>query len=359
MVPDAIDFAGVRRVLVTKLRHHGDVLLSSPVFSVLKAHAPHVEIDALVYADTAPMLRNHPAIAQLHTIDRDWKRQGPIAQTRSEWRLLSTLRSRRFDLLVHLTEHPRGAWLRKMLRAGFGVAPKRQDAGRLWNRAFTHYYAMPRGTRRHTVELNLDALRRIGVQPNPDAMRLVLIPGEAAEAKIDALLRERALVRASFIQIHPGSRWKFKCWPAPRVAELIDRLVGEGERIVLTGAPDPAEQTMLREIISRSGSSVVDLGGQLSLLELASLTARAKAFVGVDSAPMHIAAAMGTPAVALFGPSGDVEWGPWRVAHRIVASDVHPCRPCGNDGCGGSKISDCLTTLPVDRVHLALRELVP
>jgi heptosyltransferase-3 len=99
---------------------------------------------------------------------------------------------------------------------------------------------------------------------------------------------------------------------------------------------------------------VVDLAGQLTLRELAALTARARLFVGVDSAPMHIAAAMGTPVVALFGPSGDLEWGPWGVAHRIVASDRHPCRPCGNDGCGGGKVSECLTTIPAARVLAAI-----
>jgi lipopolysaccharide heptosyltransferase III len=94
------------------------------------------------------------------------------------------------------------------------------------------------------------------------------------------------------------------------------------------------------------------------LRELAALTGEARAFVGVDSAPMHIAAAMGTPCVALFGPSGDIEWGPWGVAHRIIASTEHPCRPCGIDGCGGGKVSECLTTLPVERVHAALVELL-
>jgi heptosyltransferase-3 len=73
---------------------------------------------------------------------------------------------------------------------------------------------------------------------------------------------------------------------------------------------------------------------------------------------MHIAAAMGTPVVALFGPSGEVEWRPWAVAHRVVTSVEHPCRPCGNDGCGGGKVSECLTELPVDRVHGALTELL-
>ena len=81
------------------------------------------------------------------------------------------------------------------------------------------------------------------------------------------------------------------------------------------------------------------------------VTGHARAFVGVDSAPMHIAAAMGTPVVVLFGPSGEMQWGPWGVAARVVASNAHPCRPCGLDGCGGGKVSDCLTTLPVERVH--------
>ena len=359
MVPDAIDFTAVRRVLVTKLRHHGDVLLASPVFSALKAHAPHLETDALVYRETAPMLANHPAIANLFAVDREWKRQGTVVQLRNEWRLLGALRERKYDLLVHLTEHPRGAWLKRVLGIRYAVAPGRHDPSALWRSSFTHFYPQPRGTRRHTVELNLDALRRIGVHPEDDAKRLVLVPGREAEARIDAVMGTHGLARGAFIQLHPGSRWLFKCWPARRVAELMALLAAEGERIVLTGAPDPREQPIIDAIVKDNAVPAVNLAGQLTLPELAALTGRAKAFVGVDSAPMHIAAAMGTPAVALFGPSGEVEWGPWMAAHRIVASQTHSCRPCGNDGCGGSKVSDCLTTLPVSQVLAALRELVP
>lgn len=76
MLQDAIDPAALKRVLVIKLRHHGDVLLTSPVFTVLKQHAPHAELDALVYADTAPMLGGHPAISQVFCIGRQWKRAG-------------------------------------------------------------------------------------------------------------------------------------------------------------------------------------------------------------------------------------------------------------------------------------------
>jgi heptosyltransferase-3 len=73
---------------------------------------------------------------------------------------------------------------------------------------------------------------------------------------------------------------------------------------------------------------------------------------------MHIAAAMQTPVVALFGPSGELEWGPWRVPHRIVASSEHPCRPCGNDGCGGGKVSECLTRLPLEAALSAVDSLL-
>ena len=106
---DRIDLSSVRRILVVKLRHHGDVLLASPVFSVLKAHAPHVEIDALVYADTRDMLTLHPAITEVLCIDRQWKTQGTSQRLSAEWSLFSRLKSGRYDLLIHLTEHPRGA----------------------------------------------------------------------------------------------------------------------------------------------------------------------------------------------------------------------------------------------------------
>ncbi|MEO7405171.1 MAG: hypothetical protein ABIU95_16035, partial [Burkholderiales bacterium] len=135
MVADAVDPAQLARVLVIKLRHHGDVLLASPALSVLKARAPQAEIDALVYDDTRDMLDQHPALTQLHTIGRRWRTLGPLAQARAEFGLWRTLRARRYDLIVHLTDHPRGAWLARTLGAPASVAPAR--AGRWWNASFT------------------------------------------------------------------------------------------------------------------------------------------------------------------------------------------------------------------------------
>ena len=360
MLDDPVLLSDVRRVLVIKLRHHGDVLLTTPVFSTLHARLPQCEIDALVYADTAEMLTLHPAIDRVHGIDRDWKKLGPLGQARAEWRLMAQLRARRYDLVIHLSEHRRGAWLTRLLRPRWAVAPKLAGKGRFWRGSFTHFYAQPGHARRHMVERNLDALHRIGIHPEASEKRLTLVPGAGAEARVAALLAQHELDanEPGFIHLHPASRWQFKCWPAEKTAALITALHEEGLRIVLTAAPDEKERSLIAAIRAKTAAPVVDLCGQLSLKELAALTLKARLFVGVDSAPMHIAAAMGTPTVALFGPSGELEWGPWQVEHRILASESHPCRPCGLDGCGGGKVAECLTTLPLARVLSACKELL-
>ena len=355
MVDDPVSTGALKRALVIKLRHHGDVLLTAPVFSALKQAAPDCEIDALVYSDTAPMLADHPAIARLHTIDRNWKKLGLIGQARAEWGLLSQLRARDYSLVVHLTEHKRGAWLTRLIDPRWAVAPRRK--GEFWRGSFSHFYPWANHPRRHTVETNLDALRRIGIQPHVVDKRVIMVPGAAAEARVDALLAEHGLAAKQFIHLHPASRWLFKCWPSDKVAALCNALHARGHRLVLTAAPDDKEKALIADVLRGCSAAPIDLSGQLSLKELAALTARARLFVGVDSAPMHIAATMGTPTVALFGPSGELEWGPWNVAHRVVTSN-HSCRPCGQDGCGGSKVSECLTTLPVEQVLSACTELL-
>ncbi len=356
MLKDAVDLNTIRRVLVIKLRHHGDVLLTSPVFTVLKNRAPHLDIDALVYKDTTEMLTLHPAISQVHVVDRGWKKQGLWQQAKAEGALLSALRARRYDLVIHLTEHNRGAWLRRLTGARYGVA-RQTGKGGFWNKSFTHFFAYPRGNARHTVETHLDALRRIGVYPEQAEKRLVLAPGADAEASVDQMLATHGLEPAGFIHLHPASRWQFKCWPERQAAELIKGLTDLGHRIVLTAAPAADELAMVRRIVSLAETPLVDLSGQLTLKELAALSGRAKLFIGVDSAPMHIAAAMQTPVVALFGPSGDNEWGPWMAPHRLLAAP-YSCRPCGNDGCGGGKVSECLNAIPVGDVLGAALELL-
>ena len=356
MVPDAVDLSEIQRVLVVKLRHHGDVLLTSPVFSVLKEQGPHLEIDALVYLETEDMLSGHPAINRVFTIDRQWRQAGLISKLRYERQLMRELGVRHYQLLIHLTENPRGVMLARKLRPRYSVAMDyAHRRGRLWANSFTHLYKIPDPVQkpRHVVEKNLDALRRIGIYPGPERS-LTLVPGKTATGQVEKLMHAHGVIAGQYIHIHPTSRWLFKSWTIEKNIELINQLMRDGHRVVLTGPPDERERQVCQKIVEGLESPCIDLSGQLTLKQLAALTAQAKCFVGVDSAPMHIAAAMQTPVVVLFGPSGDLEWGPWQVVNSVITSN-HSCRPCGMDGCGGGKISECLTTIPVNEVYAAVK----
>lgn len=351
----SIDFEKIHRILIIKLRHHGDVLLSSPVFQVLKNHYPHLELDALVYEDTLDMLSGHPAIDQLHTIDRSWKNQGIIKQFQHEAGLLSTLRKRKYDLVIHLTEHNRGVFLTRLLKPQYAITARRTDKHRLWYRSFTHHYPLP-VRQRHTVEKHLDALRHLGLHPAQSERALIFNPGNEAEARVSAILNEHLSQNSNFIVFHPTSRWMFKSWSTEKASHLIQMLQDHGLQVVITAAPSETERAYIEQILKPLQKPVINLTGELSLKELGSIIGKASLFIGMDSVPMHLAAAMQTPTVALFGPSGDKEWAPWMVQNQVLTSDIS-CRPCGMDGCGGSKISDCLEQIPASAVFRAIMDL--
>jgi heptosyltransferase-3 len=152
----------------------------------------------------------------------------------------------------------------------------------------------------------------------------------------------------------------FKCWPHEKVAELIDLIQGELEiPVVLTSGPDEQERAYIKDLLDRIDTEVIDLSGILSLKELGAVIRGARLFFGIDSAPMHISAALKTPVVVLFGPTSSVDWGPWPPrgeGHRIITSTRHDCIPCGRDGCDGSKVSDCLIDLDIATVFQAVKE---
>lgn len=336
------DLSSVKRVLVIKLRHHGDVLLSSPVFSFLKAQLPDATIDGLIYQETAPMLEGHPAISKLHLYDKKWKNQSFFKRWKEELSLLLRIRREQYDIVINLTEGDRGAIAARVSGASIRVGQESDKKGN--SKLFTHRYKSCK-TPRHTVEKNLDALRRIGLFPALEERELTFHIPEEVKARVRAMLPENYLV------IHPVSRWKFKCWPVDQVAQLIRRLHQEGRHIVLTASPDPDEMKMVGEIIAKCpGVPLTSLAGQIDLKELGAVIAGSELLVCVDSVPLHLASALKTPVVVLFGPTSEVNWGPWNHPFAQVVTQKMSCRPCFMDGCGGSKRSDCLATLPVEQV---------
>ena len=355
---DYPDLSHVARVLVVKLRQHGDVLLTSPLYRVLRRALPAARIGAYVYRDTAPMLDGHPDIDTLHVYDRS-PGLGAGRRVAHELSVMREIRRAKYDLVINLTEGDRGAATAWLAGARYRIGIDPQGSGLLFkSRLYTHVVKRCR-TPRHMVEQQLDALRRIGIFPGPEERDLLFVVPPAARAAVDDELRASGMRRGEFVLVHPASRWLFKCWPAPLVAELIRHLHRGGTRVALSAAPDPRERAMIDEIVAGCpGVPVLNLAGRLTLKELGGWIEASRCLVSVDSVPMHIASALKHPVVALFGPSSDRTWGPWRNPHGRVVSVDYSCRPCGLDGCGGSKVSDCLHVIPVETVLEQLRLLV-
>ena len=375
------DLSNASQALVIFFRNIGDVLLSSPVFTVLKRQHPHIQIDALVNEGTEAMLKGHPSIRHIHVFRRSAKKEGLMARLREETRLHREIRNQGYDLSLSL-----GGGDRPQILATLAGIPIRVSSGRTKTLFFgrvplTTHAVRHAGRGRHYVEHHLDNLRRIGVFPSvPEDISPILSPSvedqnwvaekrrqaEQASPGTESRVAEkrRQAEQASPgtesnkrpIVIHPTSRWMFKTCPSERIAQLINALQDAYDRpIVLTSGPDGREMRYIESLKRHLHGPVTDLTGQLSLSELGALIQSARLFIGVDSAPMHMAAALRTPMVALFGPSNETDWGPFGYPDSVVAMNTFTCRPCQIDGCGGSKVSECLRELPVEQIMNAVR----
>lgn len=340
----------VKKVLVIKLRQLGDVLLTSPVFSSLQAALPEAQIDAYVYSESIPLIIDHPAIQQIISYDRNWKKLSFFARLREEWRVLRKIRLAGYDLVINLTEGDRGAIAAKYSKAPLRVGFDPKGTGLKGKKNLYTHVVKQCPNLRHTVERNLDALRRIGIFPSLEERNLFL--GICP----DALQKMAKVTSGPFILIHPTSRWKFKCWPIAKMKALATQLHSQGAKLVFTSGPDPEEKEMVRQI--SEGLDAIDLAGKISLSELAALVSLSQLLICVDSLPVHMASALKKPVVAIFGPTSEVTWGPWKNPYARIVSQALSCRPCYQDGCGGSKVSDCLATLGVDAVLPTIESLL-
>jgi len=346
-----------RSILVIKFRNIGDVLLTTPVFANLRAAYPDARICALVNSGTEEMLAGNPDIDRLFVYDRGVKRLSRTARLRAEFKLLSAIRSERFDTVFNLTEGDRGALAALFSGAGTRIGVESYGRGMLFkSRMFTRVIEPPAPTL-HTVEHNLYYLQSVGIAT---PLRRVAFHFSPADSEtVNAILQQQGVSAGSFFHAHLTSRWMFKTMPPATAARAIDMFsTRTGQTAVFTAAPVEHELAYLRRVRDLCTTTTIDLGGQLTLKQLGALSAAATCFVGVDSAPMHMAAALDVPVLAFFGPSSAGNWGPWdnrcqtnpytaergiqtSGRHMVLQSD-RPCVPCRRDGCNGSKVSECL-----------------
>lgn len=342
-----IDFLSIRKVLVVKLRHHGDVLLTSPVFSSLKKAFPHLQVDAYLYKETLPMLSGHFAINRYFLFDSTWKKRSFFFRWKNELQLLLQIKREKYDLVLNLTEGDRGVLAATFSRCRYLVGMHPRGKG-MWGKKRLLTHLVDHGPYpRHTVEKNLDALRVLGLFPSFEDRELFFhIPQEARD-RVDRILEQEGVEKGTYVHVHPVSRWMFKSIPVKTMVEILTAILKEGKSIVLTGSSNREEMGYIREIKEKllPPFAVTDLSGKLTLKELAATIETSQLLLSVDSMPLHVASALQKKVVAIFGPTCEKNWAPYRNPNsRLVVPDVS-CRPCYRRGCGGSGISDCLTQI--------------
>jgi len=230
------------------------------------------------------------------------------------------LKARRYDLLIHLTKIWRGAALARTLGATRSIAFTYSTRNNLlWRNCFTDLVQLL-DDQYHNAALQISTLTALGLAPNAEDFPLLLSVDEAARTAFFDTLRRTGWQGEPFLLIHPGARQPYKCWEDASFAALIDALTARGHTVVLTGAPDANETAMATNILAhiKDKTRVHSLVGQLSLAQLAPAIKEARCFIGVDSAPTHMAAALQTPGVVLFGPTKVYAWSPWQAPITVL-----------------------------------------
>ncbi len=335
------------RLLVMKLSAAGDVVLATPSLRALRERFPKAFLSVVVGRDQRELLHRCPYLDDLIVYDslRDGSLSGLL-------RLGARLRDLQVDLVVDFQNNRVSHWL-----GCLSGAPQRYGfAGRRWSWLLTHKVPPPEGPT-PPVEQQLRLLQWLGIQAA--AQHLELWPGPVDEERVRELLGESWVAQNQpLIGVHPGARWASKRWPAERYVELIDRLAHQAKaRVVLVGSE--GERALCEEIHRAAQAKPVMAVGATSLNELAVLLGRCRVFIGGDSAPLHVAAAAGTPLVALFGPTDPVRHLPPSPQLKLFRVDL-PCSPCYRRSCyrGGEGRMECMRRIGVDDVLEAVRSFL-
>jgi heptosyltransferase-1 len=333
-----------QRILIIKPSSLGDVVHALPTLAMLRSRFPSAHIAWLVKEQWSGLLE------RAEGLDKIW----PIQPGLKGWlAIIPQLRAERFDIVVDLQGLLRSGvvgWLTGAARR-IGFANARE--GSVWLYSEKVPVALPD---MHAVDRYLLVAARLGApsagQPSP-AFRLRRLP-EDHKAVADVLARHGLSEKTRWIAINPFARWPTKRWPLESFAGVADRIQQQGwGRIVLFGGggDKPQAQAMMQ----RMHTAAVDVTGEMPIKLLPALLESAAVLLTNDSGPMHIAAAVGTPVVALFGPTNPARTGPYGSRHTILQHKI-PCSPCYSRRCHNVSHLECLVNISEDTVLAAVRD---
>ena len=344
-----IDLSSRPDILVVALRRLGDVLLTTPLIRSLRRAWPDARIDALVFADTAGILRGNPDLDDVIAMPQRATIVQSIALTRRLWK--------RYALAVSTQTGDRPSFF-TFIAGRVAVGPvEGRFTGRL-KQLFFHR-SMRTSSTLHRVEQVLNLADLLGIDRVGE-----LVPPESSQ-----MLRAAS---GPYAVVHAAPMYRYKQWTRQGWRALVAALVERGFAIVATGGPGEVEQAFLDDTWHKA--KVERLDGRLSWGELSSLLSHAGLYVGPDTSVTHLAAAAGCPTIALYGPTDPRVWGPWPVGalrqpwaaagtiqrrgNVWLVQNPLPCLPCQREGCERrlDSYSCCLDELSVRQVLVAVDE---
>ena len=333
------------KILILKPSSLGDVVQALPVLRRIKRHLPTSEIYWWIDSSLAPLLQGDPDLAGVVLFER---RRWAAPQHWGEiWHSVRWLRRQAFDWVIDLQCLMRSgifAWLANG-KLSVGLDEPREGARGFYD----HIVARPSALT-HAVDWYLRVLPVLGVPVDGDIQWLPRRPHVA-----DALRRQWPLDGARWIALQPGARWPNKRWPVESYAALVRLLAPAhpGCRFAILGGQE--DRSLGEAIAQVDPARCLDLTGRLSLPEMVEWVRLSELMVTNDTGPMHVAAALGTPIVALLGPTEPRRTGPYRQLDHVLQLDL-PCVPCLKPRCAYARPFECLRAIPPAAVLEAVQK---
>lgn len=335
-----------RSIVIIKPSSMGDVLHALPLLAVLRKNEPTSHIAWVVNRSFAELLEGHPYLDEVIVFEREAfdGRQRLLESSMDFVRFVRGMRDRRFDLALDL----QGLFRSGLMTLGTGAGTRLGFAGarELAGLGYNDYVRVP-NPEMHAVDRYLLFARQLGLSTRGRA-DFTLPPAPVDAAWAEGLVTGLRSERGPVVVMSPAARWTTKCWPAAHYAELSDTLVRR-RRATVVFVGSAGDRATVRRIRHMTAERSMDLAGQTTLRRLAALLARADLMVSNDTGPMHLAAAVGCPVLAFFGPTSPVRTGPYAGATRsVVLSSRTPCAPCYRKECHRRQ---CLQDITPDRAQ--------
>lgn len=341
------------RALFIRIRNLGEAVLDAANLRALKHFRPDLRIATLVEAIYTDLYAADPEIEAI-PLTRSAKDKRSSLSARLN--VIREIRDRKFAAVINLHGGPTSAQLTFLSGAKHRVGAGHFRNGYAYNLRVPPAEEILGRKDLHTVEYQFGQFKWLGLPGSePEPAHLYVAP-QFRQSALDKLREAGIDPERPYLALAPTNEFYTKRWAPERFATIAETLIARGFQIVMTSAPTDEQRKQLTEVQAATKHRLASLSS-LGIGELVAVIADAKLFVGNDSGPAHIAAAVKTPLVVLFGPASSVRWSPWR-APSVLVQNHFPCNPCAMYTCEAFDQPECIRSITVDQVIGAIDQLL-